>query len=575
VTVEMDHSNADPRALKLQRLRSGELPRVLDLFSGCGGLSLGFSTAGCRIVAAVELDPTAASTHALNLNTTVQVLSRDNRVAGCDIRRTSPAKLVRELGTGISPDAAFDIIIGGPPCQAYARIGRAKLREVASHPKAFLADPRANLWLDFVEYIRDLKPLAILIENVPDALNHGGHNIAEEICEVLEDLHYNPKYTLLNAVHYGVPQMRERMFLIAYWTGADLEVAFPEPIRWCDLPRGYEGTRQVALQTLGCDLFRNPGHFTTPPAPSPDLPAAFTAKDALFDLPPIREHLTGKLRKGMRDLSERVAYVNDASSPVAQLMRDWPSFSTSHDVSAHVIRSLPRDYAIFRVMEPGTEYPRACEIAQELLRLKIAQLEEKGIRIKKGSAAYAQLCKEIVPPYDPGKFPNKWRKMEADSPSRTLLAHLGKDGYSHIHYDSAQARTISVREAARLQTFPDGFEFCGAMNEAFRQIGNAVPPVLSYFLADCMLRAFRRAGATFRRSGSKRFRKLMLAGQVRIATDKVPKGSAIADERFLRNTAEWKSDHNVASRESATKAAERLTKLPQRGRRNQPRTGGK
>jgi DNA (cytosine-5)-methyltransferase 1 len=72
--------------------------------------------------------------------------------------------------------------------------------------------------------------------------------------------------------------------------------------------------------------------------------------------------------------------------------------------------------------------------------------------------------------------------MEADLPSRTILAHLGKDSYSHIHYDSDQARTISVREAARLQSFPDGFYFAGAMNAAFRQIGNAVPPLLALAL---------------------------------------------------------------------------------------------
>jgi DNA (cytosine-5)-methyltransferase 1 len=70
--------------------------------------------------------------------------------------------------------------------------------------------------------------------------------------------------------------------------------------------------------------------------------------------------------------------------------------------------------------------------------------------------------------------------MEADAPARTLMAHIGKDTYSHIHYDSSQARTISVREAARLQSFPDGFHFHGTMNPAFRQIGNAVPPLLAH-----------------------------------------------------------------------------------------------
>lgn len=93
--------------------------------------------------------------------------------------------------------------------------------------------------------------------------------------------------------------------------------------------------------------------------------------------------------------------------------------------------------------------------------------------------------------YDPSKFPNKWRKMEADLPARTLMAHLGKDSYSHIHYDSEQARTISVREAARLQSFPDGFRFCGTMNPAFRQIGNAVPPLLAKALATCVLSALQ------------------------------------------------------------------------------------
>ena len=73
--------------------------------------------------------------------------------------------------------------------------------------------------------------------------------------------------------------------------------------------------------------------------------------------------------------------------------------------------------------------------------------------------------------------------MWRDQPARTLMAHLGKDSYSHIHYDSDQARTISVREAARLQSFPDGFVFCGTMNPAFRQIGNAVPPLLAKALA--------------------------------------------------------------------------------------------
>ncbi len=148
----------------------------------------------------------------------------------------------------------------------------------------------------------------------------------------------------------------------------------------------------------------------------------------------------------------------------------------------HVIRYLPRDYEIFRRMNPGNQYPEAYEHAKALFDERLAERRARGESLRKGGPAYDALLKETVPPYDPGKFPNKWRKMERDRPARTLMAHLGKDSYSHIHYDSDQARTISVREAARLQSFPDGFVFAGTMNPAFRQIGNAVP-LMAFALA--------------------------------------------------------------------------------------------
>jgi DNA (cytosine-5)-methyltransferase 1 len=115
------------------------------------------------------------------------------------------------------------------------------------------------------------------------------------------------------------------------------------------------------------------------------------------------------------------------------------------------------------------------------------------VKVKPGSRQYEEIKASIVPPYDVGKFPNKWRKMWRDQPARTLMAHLGKDSYSHIHYDSKQARTISVREAARLHSFPDGFVLCGTMNPAFRQIGNAVPPLLAKAIATHMMKTLKQA----------------------------------------------------------------------------------
>jgi DNA (cytosine-5)-methyltransferase 1 len=124
---------------------------------------------------------------------------------------------------------------------------------------------------------------------------------------------------------------------------------------------------------------------------------------------------------------------------------------------------------------------------------RLEALRKKGDAPRKGTQAWKRLWDSVVPPYDPGKFPNKWRKMERDEPARTLLAHLGKDGYSHIHYDSRQARPISVREAARLQSFPDGFVFSGTMNPAFRQIGNAVPPLMALGIAKAIVTSLRAA----------------------------------------------------------------------------------
>jgi DNA (cytosine-5)-methyltransferase 1 len=479
------------RMQKVNRMRSGGTLRVLDLFAGCGGLSLGFQAAGFEIVGAVEFDPIAAKSHALNFYKHPDSLQEIHAQAR-DITKVEPEQLVTELGIGSDVATSIDVIIGGPPCQAFARVGRAKLREVAAHPEAFRQDTRGNLYLRYLAYVRKFQPLALLMENVPDVLNYGGHNIPHEMCEVLAEMGYICRYTLLNAAYYGVPQMRERMFLIAYARELKAEVEFPWPTHWVELPRGYEGSRQVALKSLGGGLFDGDlftiWFYTAPPEASPELPNAVTAQEALGDLPRITQHLEGNMKRGTRRFNQRLAYPEGVTiSSFAKLMREWPGFENHEGVSDHVIRSLPRDYDIFRRMNPGDQYPEAYQHALNLFQEKLEQFAQEGNVIQLGTPEYEKLKKMMVPPYDAGKFPNKWRKMEPNRPARTLMAHLGKDGYSHIHYDSAQARTISVREAARLQSFPDGFEFYGTMNPAFRQIGNAVPPLLARAIARKMM----------------------------------------------------------------------------------------
>lgn len=474
---------------KIERLRGGDRPRVLDMFAGCGGLSLGFLAAGFDIAAAIENEPNAALSHGTNFHDGAEGHTRARDVS------TPPEELTAALELGPAVDA-FDVIVGGPPCQAFARVGRPKLREIDAHPQAFLHDPRARLYLDWLHYIETCQPLAVLMENVPDVLNHGGQNIAEETCDVLEDKGYVCAYTLLNASFYGVPQMRERMFLIGYRREIADEVSFPESTHWADLPSGYGGSRAVALKLIrNHDLFGEAHRYVYPSEPRNALPPAVTVAEAIGDLPRIdarAELEAGTLRRGARRFDVPLPYDNRRSvSPFAALMKSWKEFEAPDALYDHVIRYLPRDFELFARMNHGDQYPEAYRHAQEMFKERLSREQKRGNRLYPESAEYEQLKRETIPPYDAGKFPNKWRKMSPDKPARTLMAHLDKDGYSHIHYDSAQARTISVREAARLQSFPDGFRFCGTMNPAFKQIGNAVPPLMAKALAEEMIKVLR------------------------------------------------------------------------------------
>jgi DNA (cytosine-5)-methyltransferase 1 len=469
---------------KLIRLSIGKPLRVVDLFAGCGGMSLGFHAAQYALLGGVEFDSKAAQTHAQNFFGAPGTEQFELHSQPRDITQFSPEDFMHEVLGRDDPTGLVDVVVGGPPCQSFARVGRAKLREIMQHPQAFLQDERANLYVNFLEYVEFFRPLAVLMENVPDIMNFGGENVAEEIVASLEELGYRCRYTILNAAHYGVPQMRQRFFLVALWEDLKITPAFPAPTHYIELPQGYEGSRQVALKSI--NLFtKQTTRYIDPPIPSPDLPPAITAQEALVDLPPITSHLRGEMKRGAKHFNTAVAYRNDVQpSTYILLLKSWKGFEGNGSISDHVTRYLPRDYDLFARMQPGDQYPEVYALALELFEQALDRQEATtGIRPTEGSAEYLSLKAAIVPPYDPGKFPNKWRKMEADQPARTLTAHIGKDTYSHIHYDSLQARVISVREAARLQSFPDGFQFAGPMNTAFRQIGNAVPPLIAYALA--------------------------------------------------------------------------------------------
>lgn len=493
----MSAEDRQARLLKIQRLLTGAAPRVLELCSGCGGLSLGLKAAGFQLTAHVEKDLEAAKTYALNFaadNTTAAAWS-----VARDMEQCSPSELVQSLGLDTPTSESFDIVAAGLPCQAFARIGRSKLRAVAGGEEdAFQKDSRASLYIRFLEYVSDTQPLAIIIENVPDILNFGGRNVPEEISETLESRGYRAAYTLLNAAYYGVPQVRERFFLVAVVDELEVNPVFPEPTHYLDLPRGYESSRQVALKHVPANSTR----FRDIHVPSRELKPAVATMDALGDLPIIEEHRTDRRAMRKRSVSHRLPYrTNDGLSDYAKTMRRMTADEVSRSVDGNVVRITPRDFPIFEKMPPGADYPRARAIAEEMFAEELAT---RGLTESDPlSPEFVALRATMVPPYDPKKFPNKWWKLDPTKPSRTLTAHMGKDTYSHIHYDSAQQRMVSVREAARLQSFPDTFRFAGEMNASFRQIGNAVPPLLAEAVASTLKEQLEAALISHEQSADK------------------------------------------------------------------------
>lgn len=483
--------NADEDLIrsKLQRIREGGDIRYMDMFAGCGGISLGFLTAGFAPVASIENDPWAARSHGANFGPYSTGGNRAAHHASRDAITETAGTVFADLELGGATDNQIDVLVGGPPCQAFARVGRAKLREQArlreelTADQAFLVDGRVSLWERYVAFIRATKPVALLMENVPDILNHGGTNVAELVSKSLAQEGYEVAYTLLNSAWYGVPQMRERMILVGFHRSTGIKPRFPVPTHHLILPSGYTSSKNAARRVLKAE---GSEHHRWLPDPALDAPAATSASEALADLPPLyAEELLrkGLIRRGAKDPSEPVEYTTkNPETAYSRLMREWHGFATKA-TTGHVFRYLPRDYKIFAEIQPGWEYPQVHAYLEQKIANWLSSRKQRGLSTSPRNPDVSDFIKSWRLPYDPTKFPNKWWKLRSDTPVRTLMAHLGKDSYSHIHFDSTQARTITVREAARLQSFPDGFVFKGSMNPAFKQIGNAVPPLFAYAIA--------------------------------------------------------------------------------------------
>ncbi len=445
---------------------------VLDLFAGAGGMALGFRAAGARCVGAVEYDQSAAATFAKTFR------ADEPRVFGGPEEGDVTALRVEDLLAELP--ASPDIVVGGPPCQGFSRIGIAKQSELSRIAKIDYAlhrgkiDPKRNdLYGHFLRVVRQAKPLAFIMENVPSMREQGGFDYAKAIAREAKSAGYNVRYFLLNASNYGVPQHRWRLFFVGY--NATLgHNAIPRPPT-----RTHDGQSALEGVSLPEDYFMvEMENIPIVASPAPHV----SVREALGDLPRLTDHLRGI------EPVEKPLNLRRPPSRYAQLLRDWPGHPAAGPVTGNWFRNNRRDFPIFRRMAQGDRYPEALEIAYELFNEHLRLMDSPP---KPGTDDWNDLKAQYIPPYRNDAFHDKWRKLVASEPSWTVTAHLSKDTYSHIHYDSRQARAITIREAARLQSFPDSIEFEGNYGSQFKQIGNAVPPLLARAIAEQVLEQLR------------------------------------------------------------------------------------
>lgn len=442
---------------------------TIDLFAGAGGATLGLEDAGFHCLGAVEVHPVYSATFVANFGH--RPVSYLGPKAG-DIRKLDSYAIkeeLRQLGCSV-----LDVLLASPPCQRYSFAGRNK--------KAFPGD----LYHHAVRLLRVLQPLVFVLENVPGMLYYYGRNAAEDVCAAVEEAGYVVRCTLLNAVWYGVPQLRDRVIIMGVHRDLKATPRFPAKRFYTPHDRHY-----LATKTPNSKIWSNPEYFVDPrqlPTESPQEPAV-TVAEAFDDLPPFREHLVAlkdsRPYKSTRKLFKAVEYQHPPRNWYCHKMRNWNESLVSTRVTDHFCRWMPRDFGTFERMKPGDRYREALQVAEVRYQEAIAAWNTSG-----GTKPRRQ---DFVPPYPLDSFTNKWRKLVPAAPSWTVVSNVGLNSQTHIHYDSSQARTITPREAARLQSFPDAFQCTGTTRDMFQQIGNAVPPLLARALGNTIAEILNQA----------------------------------------------------------------------------------
>jgi DNA (cytosine-5)-methyltransferase 1 len=388
---------------------------IIDLFAGCGGLSDGFKLTGkYDTIAAVEWEKAPCKTLIERLKNKWKYKNAEEIVLNFDIQRT------KELLNGWKNDEKFgshkglkaivkssgkkiDIVIGGPPCQAYSVAGRIRDKNGMND------DYRNFLFESYLNVVKEFQPKLFVFENVPGILSAkpGGISIIERITKNFKDAGYiisdNLKEeALIHCTDFGVPQARKRMVIIG--------------VKKSELDKDP----QLALKD-----------FYNTILPKYKASKIKTVADAISDLPKLLPLNIIKTEKGRKFSHEFMD---------TKFINHTPRFHSNRDI----------------------------EVFAELT----TDIEKKKFKYATSQSLIELYYKST------GKRTNvhKYHVLKWDKPSNTIPAHLYKDGLRHIHPDSKQSRSITVREAGRLQSFDDDFQFYGSMGDQFKMIGNAVPP---------------------------------------------------------------------------------------------------
>ena len=384
----------------------------IDLFAGCGGLSEGFYKLGYKALAHVEIDKYCCETLRQRMRHYGYSKSDiDTSVIHQDITND---EVMAQLKNAVG-NQSVDLIIGGPPCQAYSSAGRA--RDFNGMKK----DPRNFLFEHYVKILNEFLPKFFVFENVVGILSANINNeliIKKVFAELSKNYNLaDPSSLEFNMAEYGIPQVRRRIIIM-----------------------GVRKDIQISPQALYDSIKKTHYLDSSEPAKRGKLKKFVSVREAIGDLPSI---------------------------PQGNKLKVMPfEYSTSNDFITWVKAEKPELYDHVCRTQNDTDTERYQEMARNHWTFEELLANRPDLQHEKQRV-----------------FGNSYVVQFWDAPARTIIAHLCKDGNQFIHPDYSQGRSISVREAARLQSFPDDFRFFGAMTQQFKQIGNAVPPYFAYVIA--------------------------------------------------------------------------------------------